>query len=157
MREEIIGALYDYTDPETGRKPIRLALKREDARLLGLYGDRVGDIVFAIAGEYGDAHGPHLPTERFGIGSLEGLLIMAGPGIKKNHAMSRTVRLTDIVPTVCHLLDIPVPRDTEGAIMYQALEDPNAKLKELQDLRRNYDRLKNAYDKERALTHTYNM
>lgn len=157
VRDAIVRALYDYTDPETCRKPIRLALKREDARLLGLYGDRVGDIIYAIAGDYGDAHGSFLPTERYGKGSMEGLLVLAGPGLKQGFKMGRIVRLTDIVPTICHLLDIPVPRDTEGAIMYQALEEPNAKLKEMGDLRRNYDRLKNIYEKERALTHTYNM
>jgi arylsulfatase A-like enzyme len=89
------------------------------------------------------------------MGSMKGLLIMAGPGIKKGFSLKRTVWLTDIVPTLCCLLDLPVPRDTEGAIIYQAFEDPNMKLKEAQSIRKNYARLKNAIDKEKALAHSY--
>ncbi|RKY64317.1 MAG: hypothetical protein DRQ08_07905, partial [Candidatus Latescibacterota bacterium] len=156
VREEVIRALYDYTDPETGKKPIALALKREDARIIGLYGDRVGDIVYAINPEFGGQHGPHLPTARFGLGDLRGLFVMAGPGVKKGVVLERTVRLEDIVPTICYLAEIPVPRDAEGGIIYQALEDPDLKLDELRKLRRNYRRLQEAFEKERALGHTYN-
>lgn len=50
---KIIGALYDYTDPETRRKPVALALKKEDARIIGLCGDGVGDVVVAVRGGSG--------------------------------------------------------------------------------------------------------
>jgi len=131
VRDQVIKALYEYTDPETGKKPFTLALRREDARIIGLYGDRVGDIVYALSSDFGGQHGSQLPTEEFGIGALKGLLIMKGPGVKRNHVMKRTAWLMDIVPTICHLMDLPIPRDAEGAILYQALEDPDAKLKEL--------------------------
>ena len=157
VRDEIIAALYNYTDPETGKKPIALALKREDARIIGLYGDRVGDVIYAITPDFGGQHGPHLPTARFGLGDLRGLFIMAGPGVKKGHILKRTVRLEDIVPTICYLADLPVPEHAEGGILYQALEDPNMKLHELEKLRRNYRRLKEAFEKEQMLGHTYNM
>jgi len=136
VRDQVIKALYEYTDPETGKKPFTLALRREDARIIGLHGDRVGDVVFAISGDFGGQHGPHLPTTEWGIGSLRGLLIMKGPGVKRNYIMKRTAWLMDIVPTICHLMDLPVPRDAEGAILYQALEDPDAKPKELRRLRK---------------------
>ncbi|HID11847.1 MAG TPA: hypothetical protein EYP17_11195 [Candidatus Latescibacteria bacterium] len=156
VREAVIKALYDYTDTETGKKPIALALKREDARIIGLYGDRVGDVVYAITSDFGGQHGPHLPAARFGLGDLRGLFVMAGPGVKKGVVLERTVRLEDIVPTICYLAELPVPRDAEGGVLYQALEDPDVKLKELQRLRRNYRRLQGAFEKERALGHTYN-
>ena len=146
VREEIINALYDYTDPETGKKPIRLALRREDARILGLYGDHVGDIVFAIGGDFMGQHGPHLPTDEWGIGSQKGLLIMKGPGIKRNYILKRTVELIDIVPTICYLMDLPIPRDAEGGIIYQALENPNFKIEETEKLRREYEELKRRYE-----------
>lgn len=156
VQEEIITALYNYTDPETGKKPIALALKNEDARIIGLYGDRIGDVVYAITGDFGGQHGPHLPTERFGLGDLRGLFVMAGPGVRKNFVLQRTVHLEDVVPTVCYLAELPVPAQAEGAILYQALEDPDLKLHELQRLRRNYQRLQSAFEKEQALAHTYN-
>ena len=82
---------------------------------------------------------------------------MAGSGIKKGHTLKRTVWLTDIIPTVCHLAELPTPTHAEGAVIYQALEDPDHKLRELQTLRRNYKKLKEALEKERDLTHTYYM
>ena len=141
-REEVIKALHEYVDPKTGLKPIVLALKREDARILGLYGDKVGNIIFAIDPRFGKEHGDVLPTARYGIGDLRGLFVMAGPGVRQGEVIERTVWLTDIVPTICHLAELPVPRHCEGAIVYQALEDPDAQVKELQALRRNVERLK---------------
>jgi hypothetical protein len=162
--DQVIKALYDYTDPETGLKPVLFALRREDARVLGLYGDRVGDVVFALRPEFGGQHGPFLPTAAWGIGDLRGLLIMAGPGLKRGVRVSRTVWLTDIVPTVCCLMELPIPRDAEGAVIYQALEDPDSKVRELKELRKRYEELKEKYEKlkaaveaERGLTHTYFM
>ena len=157
VKQEIIHALYDYTDEQTGTKPIKLALTREDARILGLHGDRIGDVIFALSPEFGEQHGPHLPTAEYGEGELRGLFLAAGPGIKEGDLMDRTMSLPDIVPTICHLLDWPVPNDVEGSILYQALTDPNQKLKEKQKLKKNYKRLENAFKGEQALTHTYNM
>ncbi len=155
VREEVIKAFYDYTDSETGKKPITLALKREDARIIGLYDERVGDVIFAIDPAYGHEHGPFLPTAHYGMGSMNGLFIMSGSGVKKGYTLTRTVNLADIVPTLCHLTEWPVPKDTEGAILYQALENPNAKNEELQRLRENYERLKHVVESEQAETHRY--
>jgi len=157
VRERIIKALYDYTDPETGLKPVVFALKKEDARIIGLHGDRVGDVIFALRGEFGGQHGAHITTAKFGIGSLKGLLIMCGPGIKKGYVLKRTVWLTDIVPTVCYLAEWPIPKHAEGGIIYQALENPDCKIKELQRLRDNYQKLKEMIESEKAFTHTYFM
>ena len=155
VQEQIIRALYDYTDPETGRKPVVLALKREDARVLGLYGDRVGDVIFALDPAFGHEHGPFLPTARYGIGGMDGLFIMAGPGVHKGHTLERTVSLTDIVPTICYLAELPLPAHAEGGILYQALENPNEKLEELQTLREHFAQLQQAYESEQAETHSY--
>ena len=141
--DQIIKALYDYTDPKTDRKPVVLALRREDARILGLYGDRVGDVIYALDPDYREEHGPFLPTARYGEDwDLRGLFIMKGPNVKKGATIERTVWLTDIVPTICHLADLPVPEHCEGGIVYQALEDPNAKLKELEMVRKSLERYK---------------
>ncbi len=155
VRDKIIEALYNYTDPKTGKKPVVLALKREDARIMGLYGDGVGDVVYAVSPLFMAQHGPHLTTAEYGIGSMKGLLIMSGPGIRKGVVLKRNVWLTDIVPTVCYLMELPVPQHCEGAIIYQALEDPDWMRKEKQKIQRNYERLKRAYEAEVSLTHTY--
>lgn len=153
VRDKVIGSLYDYTDPETGRKPVTIALRREDARILGLYGDRVGDIVYALDPKFGGEHGNFLPTAEEGMGSMRGLLIMAGPGIRRGQTLERTVWLTDIAPTISHLADVPIPRDAEGGVIYQALEDPDMKLHELRLCRENYRRVMRAFSSGEAETH----
>jgi predicted AlkP superfamily phosphohydrolase/phosphomutase len=138
--EQVLKALKEYVDPQTGRKPIAMALRKEDARVLGLYGDRVGDVIFAIDPSFGAEHGNQLTTAHWGVGDMHGLFIMAGPGVRKGETLDRTVWLTDLVPTICHLAELPVPKDCEGAILYQALENPDAKMKELRSLRANVAR-----------------
>ncbi|MDA8218615.1 MAG: alkaline phosphatase family protein [Dehalococcoidales bacterium] len=142
VREAVIKALYEYTDPKTGYKPISLALKQEDARIIGQYGPRSGDIIYAVDPHFDKEHGVHLPTARIGIGDLRTLFILKGPGVKQGAEIQRTVWLTDIVPTICYLTELPVPAQAEGAVVWQAMEDPDAQVKELQSLRRNVERLK---------------
>jgi predicted AlkP superfamily phosphohydrolase/phosphomutase len=155
VRNEIIRILYDFTDEETGLKPVSLALKREDARILGLYGDTIGDVVYALNPEFGGEHGNFLPTAGWGIGSMKGLLIMSGPGIRRGTSLKRSVWLTDIVPTICHLVDLPIPPDSEGAIIHQAFEDKDLKLGELKKSRDNYRRVVRAFSSSEAETHRH--
>jgi arylsulfatase A-like enzyme len=125
--------------------------------LYGEKGERVGDIVYAINPKYGRQHGPAWPTHEIGIGSMRGLLIMTGPGVKEGEVLKRRVDLVDVVPTLCHLADLPIPRDAEGGIIYQALEDPDEKSNELRRVRDNFRRLKAIYEAQQAESHTYNM
>ena len=145
VRDEIIRVLYDYTDPATGKKPITFALRKEDARMIGLHGDRVGDVVFGFGGHFGRQHGGPVTTAEYGIGSLKGLLALSGTGIKRGVVLDRTCWIVDLVPTICYLSGVPVPAQAEGAVIYQALEDPEAKAKELDGLKRAYERMKKAY------------
>lgn len=155
VRDEIITALVSYREPELGVCPFVMAWRREDTRPLGVYGEMAGDVVFAFRPEFGGQHGPHLSTATWGIGDLHGLLVLKGPNIKKGEKLARTAWITDVVPTVCYLAEWPLPAQAEGAVLYQALEDPDAKTEELQRLRRNYERLKRAYETDRNLTHSY--
>jgi predicted AlkP superfamily phosphohydrolase/phosphomutase len=135
LQYQIIDALLSYVHPETGKRPVALALAKKDARILGLYGDGIGDVVYALYPEYSAQHGQQLPTAEWGIGSLKGLLVFNGPGIKSGVRLERTCSLVDLVPTVCYLLDWPVPEQAEGGILYQAFADANFKVKEVQRLR----------------------
>jgi len=144
VQQQIIDALYTYVDPETGKRPVALALSKKDARILGLHGDRIGDVIYAVYPWFGSQHGQQLPTGEWGVGTLKGLFIMYGPGLKKGYRLQRTVGLTDIVPTICYALDFPVPETAEGSIVYQAFKDPNFKLKEIQKLKEGLARMETA-------------
>ena len=144
VQQEIIDALLTYVDPKTGKRPIALALTKQDARILGLHGDAIGDVVYAIYPWFSGQHGNILPTAEWGVGSLKGLLSFTGPGIKKGHRLQRTCGLVDIVPTICYLMDLPLPEQAEGSVLYQAFKDPDFKGKEVNKLRDGLARMETA-------------
>ena len=121
----IIDALHAYTDPATGRHPFALALTREDAEMVNLWGDAVGDVVYALRPEFDGAHGKQLPSVSFGIAGQHCTFVLAGPGVKEGVALQGQVRAVDVAPTLCYLLGIPMPRNVEGGVVYEALTDPD--------------------------------
>jgi predicted AlkP superfamily phosphohydrolase/phosphomutase len=121
--EKIIDDLYCYRDPKTGRRPISFALRREDMPVLGLGGDHCGDIYFCFTPGFARVHGTTLTTTSNKGTSVACLFVMAGAGVKKGEVIKRPVRIVDIVPTICHLVGIPMPRDVEGGVIYQALAE----------------------------------
>lgn len=52
VRKRIIKALYHMRDDETGNEIVKLALKREDAAILGQNGPRIGDVVYYLHPPY---------------------------------------------------------------------------------------------------------
>jgi predicted AlkP superfamily phosphohydrolase/phosphomutase len=142
--QQIIDALYDYKDPKTGRRVISLALSRKDSRILGLYGDCVGDVVYALDPIYGAQHGQQLPASELGPGDQRSIMIMYGPGFKKGYRLKRNMWLTDIVPTLCHIMNWPVPKDVEGSIVYQAFKDPNVIQSHIENLQKSLDSMEKA-------------
>jgi predicted AlkP superfamily phosphohydrolase/phosphomutase len=144
VQQQIIDALYTYVDPNTGMRPISLALSKQDARILGLYGDLVGDVIYALYPWYSGQHGNILPAVEWGVGSLKGLLSFTGPGIKKGYRMERNCNLIDLVPTICYLMDLPLPAQAEGAVLYQAFKNPNMKTEELNKLKSGLARMETA-------------
>ena len=84
--------------------------------------------------EFDGAHGRHLPSSRLGIGAQHALFVMAGAGVKKGLHLQGQVRQVDVAPTISYLLGIDVPRDAEGGIVYEALQDPNWHLRVIRRL-----------------------
>lgn len=148
VQRQICDALLAYVDPETGRRPVSLALTKKDARILGLYGDHIGDVVYAVYADFGGQHGHILPTGEFGPGRLFPLLIMSGPNIKKNYVMERQCWLWDVAPTIAYLTGIPFSPTMEGAVLHQAMKDPNFKDKELEKLREGLKRMEAAMSRD---------
>jgi len=98
-------------------------------------------VIYAIYTWYSGQHGNILPAAEWSAGSLKGLLALSGPGIKRNYRLERTCGLVDIVPTICYLMDLPLPAQAEGAVIYQALKDPDFKIKEMNKLRNGLARM----------------
>ncbi len=125
VRGQIIDALLDFRHPETGERPVLLAVRKEDATVFGMGGAQAGDVVYALKPEYMAEHGYGFPTGESGCGTLKNILLFRGPNIKKNFRYERPRWLADIVPTICYATGNPMPADVEGAVIYQILEEPN--------------------------------
>jgi predicted AlkP superfamily phosphohydrolase/phosphomutase len=125
VQRQIVDALLDYRDPQTGERPFVLALPRADAEALNLWGELVGDVVYALRPEYDGAHGKQLPSARFGFLGQHSTLVLAGPNVRRGVRLRRQARSVDVAPTICYLLGLPVPRQCEGGVLYEALEDPD--------------------------------
>lgn len=143
--EEIV--LYSIRGPENGVCPIALAVRKEEGALYGLWGDRVGDVIYFLKPPYkliihdyqsvdptvfgggevrpghsGGSHHEWLPTATYGILQNSAMFLMSGPGVRKGVISEKPINLVDIAPTIAWLMDIPVPAQSEGRILREFLE-----------------------------------
>ena len=126
LEEQIMTDLYGYRSPKTGKRMISLAIRNRDAALLGLGGEwpQGGDIIYFTSEGYNVDHGDALSTTYgYADTSVGPIFIAAGKGIKKGCLTNRAIRQVDVVPTLAVLGGVRMPRDCEGAPVYQILED----------------------------------
>jgi predicted AlkP superfamily phosphohydrolase/phosphomutase len=128
VQEEIIEVLRSAKHPKSGKHAYSLVMKKHEAEFIGLYGDRIGDVVYALRPEADMEHGQELPTARVKDLSLRSVFIMAGPNVKQGVHLKGMAYLTSVAPTIAYLLGIPMPRNAEGAVLYEALIDPDLRL-----------------------------
>ena len=120
VEEQLMTDLYNYRDPATGKRVVALALRNRDGALLGLSGPECGDIIYFVAEGYNIDHGDCLSTtEGYAGTSVSPLFIAAGRGIKAGFSTDRQIRQVDIAPTVAILGGVRMPRECEGAPVYQ--------------------------------------
>ena len=124
LEEEIMTALYGARHPISGKRVIGLALRNKDAVILGYGGERCGDILAWTAEGYNDDHFDAITTT-YGLHhtSLMPIFIGAGPGIKQGELTKRVIRQVDFAPTVAIIGGVRMPRECEGAPIYQILEN----------------------------------
>jgi len=141
VQEAVLDALLDWRDPGTGRRVVALALKLEDAPLIGFWGDPrdgvCGDVVFTFNRGFGwgppleggsagsgrgAQHGSQVPTTETAHFTNLATLICAGPGIRPGYERdwrrSGLMRMVDFAPTVAHLMGLRPPRHSSGAVLH---------------------------------------
>lgn len=123
LEERIMTDMYKLTDPKTGHRVISMALRNQDALVVGMGGPECGDIVYFVAEGYTDDHGDSLSTMLGTCGtSVASVFAATGPGIKKGYKTDRVVRHVDVTPTAAVLLGLDMPAQCEGAPVYQILD-----------------------------------
>ena len=124
LEEDIMTALYGYKDPETGHRIVSVALRNKDAVLLGQGGPEAGDIIIWHAEGYNFDHADCISiTYGESDTSVSPIFIAAGQGLKQGYETERIIRQIDFAPTVAVLGGVRMPRDCEGAPVYQILSE----------------------------------
>ena len=144
IQSNLIRELRTWIDPKLNKTPVALALSKRDAELIGLWGDQVGDVIVVLESGYNmgrrdnpvpvddnkgqvvSGHGRMIPTNETKFGTEKAIFTIAGPGIKKGYERPASklghIRLVDVTPTLCHLLGIQPPAQSQGAIAYDVFE-----------------------------------
>lgn len=120
--QEIISALYNYREPQNGKRVVSFAMTREEMEIVGMGGKHCGDIWYQVVPTFCDEHAFSPSTTNNEGWSLGNFLLMNGGGLKKGETINRVVRIVDVVPTICHLAECPMPSNVEGGVIWQALE-----------------------------------
>lgn len=141
VKDAVIDALLDWRDPLTNRRVVALALKLEDAAVIGFWGDPAtspcGDVVFtfnrgfgwgppveggSVGTGRGAQHGSQIPTTETEHFTNMATLIAAGPGIRagyeRDYQRQGFMRMEDFAPTVAHALGLRPPRHSRGAVLH---------------------------------------
>ena len=77
------------------------------------------------------------------------VLALYGHGVVKAVEIQDDAGAADVIPTLAYVADVPLPPDTkEGRVLYAALKDPNARLKEIARLQESIKAMQAAAERD---------
>lgn len=128
VREKIISQLQQLRDPHTGEAVVETIYRREEI-YHGDHLDKAPDIVFIPTrmeyfgfGEYEfGSHHIIEPMKRgiSGTHRLNGIFLAYGAGIRPG--TTKQAHITDLAPTIHHLMHVPIPKHMSGRVLQEAL------------------------------------
>jgi predicted AlkP superfamily phosphohydrolase/phosphomutase len=123
-RDRVIDALNGFTDPKTGQKPIRRALRREDV-FTGRFAETAPDIVLEPAPLDSLTHARSMVEDAdwlSGDHRMDGVIVGLGPGVAGG-ALSEPVLLVDMAPTILAALGVPASVKHDGQVLSSLVGD----------------------------------
>lgn len=124
LETQIISDLYNYRDPQTGRRVVSVAFHNKDAAVIGMNGPECGDVVYFTEEGFNKIHADSLSTQYgYADTSVSPIFIAAGPGIKEGFKTERVIRQVDVAPTLAVLGGVRMPAQNEGSIVHQILTE----------------------------------
>jgi len=128
--EEIKKILLEARDPETGEQMI-LTAKTKWELFQGEFFDEMPEVVYTTTEDYRlNTNLPGKLVDRrvdrpslvgHHTSALDGIIFAMGEGIKKGSRIE--ARIHDVFPTACVLGGIPVPRDSDGRVLKEILQE----------------------------------
>lgn len=122
LERQIIDDLYSYR--LGGKRVVSIALRNQDAQILGMGGPLCGDILYWLEENHTRIHGDVLSTLKANEhSSVSPIFIAAGQGIKKGQRVTRVIQEVDFAPTVAAVMGVRMPAQCEGGPAFQIFED----------------------------------
>ena len=120
LERQIISDLYNYREPKHNRRIVSIAMRNKDAAVIGMSGDECGDIIYFLEEGYNRVHGDSLSTFKgCNDTSVSPIYISAGKGLKEGCLTDRVIRQVDFAATLAYLGGVRMPKQCEGAPLYQ--------------------------------------
>ena len=128
LRHRLMKTMMEIIDPMTGEPVVRWVYKGEDC----YFGPNISDvpaIVLVLHPSYqgSDRLASYSSpiTVKYGNGNsgdhqIEGIFVMAGPSVQAATEPLSNITITDVMPTILHLLNLPIPSDLDGRVMVEA-------------------------------------
>jgi predicted AlkP superfamily phosphohydrolase/phosphomutase len=131
LRDRIIAALGEASDPDTRQPVVISAVRREDL-YEGEYVENMPDVVITLHPDY--EGGPGLETSVIsaiplpelsklsGVHRMNGIVIVArGEGVRHG-AEIEGAHIVDLAPTIMYVMGLPVPRRMDGKVLLDAFD-----------------------------------
>ena len=127
LLEEIAAGLRTIPDPQTG-KPVKITLYRKEDIYKGPFLAEAPEIIVVmddytteVMAELGSGELFVPSRTRSGTHTPEGLFIAYGPEIPEGVNVSPGIM--DIAPTTLHLMDVPIPEETDGRVLLELFKE----------------------------------
>jgi len=122
VRDDLMVALMDWRDAETGKGRVRAVYRREEV-YHGQYLDLAPDVTIEWNPEAAPlAETLEGNTSRFDADHQpEGILLAVGPEIRAE-AEIHSANLVDLAPTILHLLRVPLLEPLDGRVLVELFE-----------------------------------
>jgi predicted AlkP superfamily phosphohydrolase/phosphomutase len=129
IKDRIAQAALALRDPRTGEPLVERVYRREEI-YDGPYIDRAPDLIVQTRGweymafghaDFGSNKLVEPITGMSGHHRPDGILILAGPGVKPGTRLDKA-SILDLTPTILHALGAAVPRDLDGRVLGEAFD-----------------------------------
>jgi predicted AlkP superfamily phosphohydrolase/phosphomutase len=125
VRDELAQALLEFSDPDTGARPIGRVVRKEDVLEDGPFLERAPDLLLEPAPLYSLTHARRLvePADWLsGDHRREGIAVLAGPGVEPGRG--ERVALSDYAAIVSEAVGVdPAPGMRRAGAGTQAAQD----------------------------------
>lgn len=123
LRNNLNERLLDVVDPSDGSRVIKKVLRREEV-YWGPYVGKAPDLVIELPSGYlvspdFDPLGRIVSStlRRSSFHRRRGIFVMAGTDIRKHASLKGKVATWDVVPTILHMLKLPIPSYLDGIVL----------------------------------------